>query len=49
MSFQLTAEQKMVRLMAKDFARKELEPAVRTKLLTDETRKRTHVLTPTLN
>ena len=26
MSFQLTAEQKMVRLMAKDFARKELEP-----------------------
>ena len=27
MSFQLTAEQKMVRLMAKDFARKELEPA----------------------
>jgi alkylation response protein AidB-like acyl-CoA dehydrogenase len=27
MSFQLTAEQKMVRLMAKDFARKELEPS----------------------
>src|ERR1035437_484431 len=27
MSFQLSAEQKMVRLMAKDFARKELEPA----------------------
>ncbi|OQB54838.1 MAG: Acyl-CoA dehydrogenase [Deltaproteobacteria bacterium ADurb.Bin151] len=27
MSFQLTAEQKMVRLMARDFARKELEPA----------------------
>lgn len=27
MSFQLTAEQKMVRFMAKDFARKELEPA----------------------
>jgi len=26
MSFQLTTEQKMVRLMAKDFARKELEP-----------------------
>jgi len=26
MSFQLTAEQKMVRLMARDFARKELEP-----------------------
>ena len=26
MSFQLTEEQKMVRLMAKDFARKELEP-----------------------
>jgi butyryl-CoA dehydrogenase len=26
MSFQLSAEQKMVRLMAKDFARKELEP-----------------------
>jgi len=27
MSFQLTTEQKMVRLMARDFARKELEPA----------------------
>jgi butyryl-CoA dehydrogenase len=27
MSFQLTAEQKMIRLMARDFARKELEPA----------------------
>jgi len=26
MSFQLTEEQKMVRLMARDFARKELEP-----------------------
>ena len=26
MSFQLTEEQKMVRLMARDFAKKELEP-----------------------
>jgi butyryl-CoA dehydrogenase len=26
MSFQLTAEQEMIRLMARDFARKELEP-----------------------
>jgi len=26
MSFQLTEEQEMVRLMARDFARKELEP-----------------------
>ncbi len=26
MSFQLTSEQEMIRLMAQDFARKELEP-----------------------